>query len=152
MTQKDENDLLHEICRNSSMGVDAIHEVLKDIYDEEFAYELNVQADKMEQFGRKAGMRLRANGCEPAEPKPIATAMLKTSIKMRKALQNKTEDVADVIGKGNERGMKELKHAIHKYRDAGIFATELAKEMIDFEEDNLRKMQTYQMGDNAHLI
>ena len=144
MTQKDENDLLHEICRNSSMGVDAIHEVLKDIYDEEFAYELNVQADKMEQFGRKAGMRLRANGSEPAEPKPIATAMLKTSIKMRKTLQNKTEDVADMIGKGNERGVKELKHAIHKYRDAGIFATELAKEMVDFEEDKLRKMQTYQ--------
>ncbi len=144
MTQKDENDLLHEICRNSSMGVDAIHEVLKDIYDEEFAYELNVQADKMEQFGRKAGMRLRANGSEPAEPKPIATAMLKTSIKMRKVLQNKTEDVADMIGKGNERGVKELKHAIHKYRDAGIFATELAKEMVDFEEDNLRKMQVYQ--------
>ena len=144
MTQKDENDLLHEICRNSSMGVDAIHEVLKDIYDEEFSYELNVQADKMEQFGRKAGMRLRANGSEPAEPKPIATAMLKTSIKMRKTLQNKTEDVADMIGKGNERGVKELKHAIHKYRDAGIFATELAKEMVDFEEDNLRKMQTYQ--------
>ena len=144
MTQKDENDLLHEICRNSSMGVDAILEVLNDIYDEEFAYELNVQADKMEQFGRKAGMRLRANGSEPAEPKPIATAMLKTSIKMRKTLQNKTEDVADMIGKGNERGVKELKHAIHKYRDAGIFATELAKEMVDFEEDNLRKMQTYQ--------
>lgn len=144
MTQKDENDLLHEICRNSSMGVDAIHEVLKDIYDEEFAYELNVQADKMEQFGRKAGMRLRANGSEPAEPKPIATAMLKTSIKMRKALLNKTEDVADMIGKGNERGVKELKHAIHKYRDAGIFATELAKEMVDFEKDNLRKMQVYQ--------
>ena len=59
MTQKDEDDLLHEICRNASMGVEAIHEVLKDIYDEEFAYELNVQADKMQQFGRKAGMRLR---------------------------------------------------------------------------------------------
>ena len=38
MTQKDEDDLLHEICRNARMGVEAIHEVLKDIYDEEFAY------------------------------------------------------------------------------------------------------------------
>lgn len=143
MTQNDENHLLHEICRNSSMGVEAIHQVLKDVYDEEFAYELNVQADKMEQFARKAGMRLRENGSEPSEPKPIATAMLKTTIRMKQALQNKTEDVADMIGKGNERGVKELKHAIHKYRDAGIYATELAKEMADFEEDNLRKMKTY---------
>ena len=86
--QKDENGLLHEICRNSSMGVEAIHEVLKDIYDEEFAYELNIQADKMEQFGRKAGLRLIQNGSEPEEPGVITTAMLKTSIKMKKALQN----------------------------------------------------------------
>lgn len=142
--QKDENGLLHEICRNSSMGVEAIHEVLKDIYDEEFAYELNIQADKMEQFGRKAGLRLIQNGSEPEEPGVITTAMLKTSIKLKKALQNKTEDVAEMIEKGNERGVKELKHAIHKYRNAGIYATELAKEMVDFEEDNLRKMQSYQ--------
>ena len=51
--------------------------------------------------------------------------------------------VADLIGKGNERGVKELKNAIHKYRNAGIYATELAKEMVDFESDNLRKMYTY---------
>ena len=44
MTQKDENYLLQEICRNSGMGVAAINQVLKDVYDEEFAYELNVQA------------------------------------------------------------------------------------------------------------
>ncbi|WP_177975862.1 hypothetical protein [Eubacterium sp.] len=143
MTQKDEDDLLHEICRNASMGVEAIHEVLKDIYDEEFAYELNVQADKMQQFGRKAGMRLRENGEEPAEPKPISTAMLKTAIRMKTMVQNKTGDMADLMYKGNDRGVRELKHAIHKYKDAGIYATELAKEMIDFEEENLQKMRSY---------
>ena len=37
MTQKDENYLLQEICRNSGMGVAAINQVLKDVYDEEFA-------------------------------------------------------------------------------------------------------------------
>ena len=98
MTQKDENYLLQEICRNSGMGVAAINQVLKDVYDEEFAYELNVQADKMEQFARKAGIRLRENGSEPSEPKPIATAMLVTAIRMKQALQNRTEDVADLIG------------------------------------------------------
>ena len=98
MTQKDENYLLQEICRNSGMGVAAIIQVLKDVYDEEFAYELNVQADKMEQFARKAGIRLRENGSEPSEPKPIATAMQVTAIRMKQALQNRTEDVADLIG------------------------------------------------------
>ena len=69
--------------------------------------------------------------------------MLVNEIRMKQSLQNRTEDVADLIGKGNERGVKELKNAIHKYRNAGIYATELAKEMVDFESDNLRKMYTY---------
>ena len=42
MTQKDENYLLQEICRNSGMGVAAINQVLKDVYDEEFAYETGI--------------------------------------------------------------------------------------------------------------
>lgn len=45
--------------------------------------------------------------------------------------------------KGNDRGVRELKHCDHKYKDAGIYATELAKEMIDFEEENLQKMRSY---------
>ena len=49
MSENDEERLLHEICRNSSMGREAIQQVLKDVYDEEFAYELHVQAGKMAQ-------------------------------------------------------------------------------------------------------
>ena len=55
---------------------------------------------------------------------------------MKTMEQNKTGDMADLMYKGNDRGVRELKHAIHKYKDAGIYATELAKEMIDFEEEN----------------
>ena len=50
MTQKDEDDLLHEICRNASMGVEAIHEVLKDIYDAvpgEGEKQLNTKIDQL---------------------------------------------------------------------------------------------------------
>ena len=62
---------------------------------------------------------------------------------MKTAVSDKTSRVADMIKKGNQRGADELKKAIHKYKDAGIYATELAKEMIDFEEANSEKMDRY---------
>ena len=139
MSENDEERLLHEICRNSSMGREAIQQVLKDVYDEEFAYELHVQAGKMREFEQKAGERLKQDGKEAAEPNPLASGMLKTAVKMKTAVSL----VADMIKKGNQRGADELKKAIHKYKDAGIYATELAKEMIDFEEANSEKMDRY---------
>lgn len=143
MTLEDEQRLLHEICRNSSMGVEAIHQVLKDVYDEELAYELNIEAGKMQEFERKAGKRLKENGSEPSKTKPAAKSMLKTAIRMKTTFQNNTTHIADMMRKGNRRGAEELKKAMHKYKDAGIYATELAREMIDFEEDNLKKLKSY---------
>ena len=143
MSENDEERLLHEICRNSSMGREAIQQVLKDVYDEEFAYELHVQAGKMREFEQKAGERLKQDGKEAAEPNPLASGMLKTAVKMKTAVSDKTSRVAGMIKKGNQRGADELKKAIHKYKDAGIYATELAKEMIDFEEANSEKMDRY---------
>ena len=142
-SENDEERLLHEICRNSSMGREAIQQVLKDVYDEEFAYELHVQAGKMREFEQKAGERLKQDGKEAAEPNPLASGMLKTAVKKKTAVSDKTSRVADMIKKGNQRGADELKKAIHKYKDAGIYATELAKEMIDFEEANSEKMDRY---------
>lgn len=143
MSLEDEQRLLHEICRNSSMGVEAIHQVLKDVYDEELAYELNIEAGKMKEFERKAGARLQQNGDEQAETNPAAKSMLKAAIRMKTVFQNNTSHIADMMQKGNRRGAEELKKAIHKYKDAGIYATELAKEMVDFEEENLKKLQSY---------
>lgn len=143
MSLEDEQRLLHEICRNSSMGTEAIHQVLKDVYDEELAYELNIEAGKMKEFERKAAVRLQQNGDEQAETNPAAKSMLKTAIRMKTVFQNNTSHIADMMQKGNRRGAEELKKAIHKYKNAGIYATELAKEMVDFEEENLKKLQSY---------
>lgn len=143
MNEKDEERLLHEICRASNRGVEAIDQILQDVYDEEFAYELHTEAGRMKEFERKANNRLNQSGKDAAEPKPGAKRMVKTAVKMRTAFSDQTSSAADIVRKGNRRGADDLKKAIHKYKNAGIYATELAKEMIDFEEENLKKLDSY---------
>lgn len=143
MNRNDEERLLHEICRNSSMGLEAIDEVLKDVYDEEFAYELHAEAGRMKEFEKKAAERLEKDGKKASDTRPMTKKMLKAAVKMKTALSYETSHVADMMQKGNQRGADELKKAIHKYKDAGIYATELAKEMVDFEEENLKKLDSF---------
>ncbi|MCD8157140.1 MAG: hypothetical protein LUD53_06910 [Clostridiales bacterium] len=143
MNEKDEKRLLHEICRNSGMGREAIGQVLKEVYDEEFAYELHVEAGKMKEFEEKANDRLNLYHKGSAGAKQAAGKMLKTAVKMKTAFSDRTAHIADMMQKGNRRGADELKKAIHKYKDAGIYATELAREMVDFEEENLEKLEAW---------
>ncbi|MCD8365967.1 MAG: hypothetical protein LUC83_09230 [Clostridiales bacterium] len=143
MSENDEERLLHEICRNSSMGREAIRQVLEEVYDQEFAYELHLEAAKMKEFENKANSRLNKNGKEEAAAKPVAERMLKSAVKMRTAFSDQTAHVAGMMQKGNLRGADELKKAIHKYKDAGVYATELAREMIDFEEENQNRLEAY---------
>ena len=95
MSENDEERLLHEICRNSSMGREAIHEVLKDVYDEEFAYELHVQEGKMQEFEQRARQRLRQSGKDAAEPGPLTSGMLKAAVRMKTAVSGRTSQVAE---------------------------------------------------------
>lgn len=148
MNENDEDRLLHEICRNSGMGVEAIQQVLKDVYDEEFAYELHAEAGKMREFEQKAGERLNQNGKEAGKTKPMAAKMLKSAVKMRTVVTDSTSHMAELMQKGNRRGAEELKKAIHKYKDAGVYATELARDMVDFEEDNLKKLARFKDNRN----
>lgn len=143
MRQEDELSILHEICRNSRMGIEAINQVLGKVYDEEFAYELHVEAEKLQEFEQKARQRLQTNGTDAAGSKPAAKAMLNMAIQMKTMFSERKDRVADLIQKGNKRGAEELKNAIHKYKGAGIYATELAREMIDFEEASLKKLSAY---------
>ena len=143
MSQDDERRVLHEICRNTNMGIQAIEQILDKVYDEELAYELHVEAGKMKEFESKASQRLYQYEDQPADLKPIAQAMLKGSIRMKTMFRTETGDIAEMMQKGNRRGAEELKNAIHRYKNAGIYATELAKDVIDFEEKNLKKLESY---------
>ena len=143
MNREDERRILHEICRNSKMGVQAIEKIMGRVYDEELAYELHAEAGKMREFEQRAAERLKDYGDDAANIKPGVRAMLKRAIRMKTMFSDRKEHVADMMQKGNQRGADELKKAIHKYKNGGIYATELAKDMIDFEEGNLKRLEPY---------
>ena len=73
-------------------------------------------------------------------PEYIAMRMIMHTDEAEDIYDGKTylKDIAEMMQKGNRRGAEELKNAIHRYKNAGIYATELAKDVIDFEEKNLK--------------
>ena len=146
MRQEDEKKILQEVYRNARTDLDVIDAVLAKVYDEELAYDLNLKAAKMREFLRRSSDRLNQCGNPFPETGRNGTAgnVRKVTTRVRTMLHGETVQVARMMQEGSKKGAESLKNAVHRYRNAGIYATELAKEMIDFEEETLRKLRSYQ--------
>lgn len=145
MRQEDEKKVLQEVYRNARTDLDVIDAVLAKVYDEELAYDLNLKAAKMREFLRRSSDRLNQCGDPfPETGRGTAGSVRKVTTRVRTMLHGETVHVARMMQEGSKKGAESLKNAVHRYRNAGIYATELAKEMIDFEEETLRKLRSYQ--------
>lgn len=142
MKQDEEKKVLQEIWRNARGDLDMIDAVISSVYDEDLAYDLNRKALKMREFLRKSTTRLNQQGEDVCEHLPGAV-MRKKAVHVRTMLQGETAQLAKMMQDGSKNGAERLKNSIHRYKDAGIYATELAKEMIDFEEESQRKLNIY---------
>ncbi|MFP3154575.1 hypothetical protein LQZ18_09135 [Lachnospiraceae bacterium ZAX-1] len=143
MIRNEEVSVLNESCRNSRMAVEAINTVLNKVYDEELAYDLNLQANKYREFQRKAEKKLREQGRKPKEEKAVSKAMLWTGIQVNTLLNTSTSHVADMVIQGRAKGITELMKVTHNNKNAGSYANELANELMDFEEKNIEKLKRY---------
>ena len=143
MIRNEEVDVLNETCRNTRMALDSIHTVLNKVYDEDFAYDLNCQANKFRELERKAERAMMKEGILPREGSRLEKAMLWSSIQANTLLNPSTAHVADMMIQGNTRGITELLKATHNNKVKGSYANEIANELMDFEEKNIEKLKSY---------
>lgn len=143
MISNEEVSVLHETCRNTRMAVEAIDTIMNKVYDEDMAYDLNCQATGYREFERKAERVLMKEGHTPGEGSGMEKAMLWASIQANTLMNTSTSHVADMMIRGNTRGITELMKAAHNNKVKGSYANELANELMDFEEKCIEKLKRY---------
>ncbi len=143
MITNEELTVLETACRNTRMAQKAIHTVLNKVYDEELAYDLGRQADVYRELEHKAERTLRREGLGLRDSSGLERAMLWASIQTGTLLNTSTAHVADMMIRGNARGITDLMKATHNNKLVGSYANELAGELMDFEEKNIEKLKSY---------
>ena len=141
--KKDDIQLYREIQKNAQMGRRAIETITPKVYDDSMALMLTrdlFRYGEIQNEARKA--LLAAREVPPAENK-VSSAMLTASIHANTLLNTSTSHIAEMMIRGSNMGMTQLWKALNKNGQATDTAVELAKELVDFEENNIKELKKY---------
>lgn len=140
---REERNVIQEGQKGAQMGLTAIQTIEGKVYDDRLMLDLSRQALKYTEYRERAKGMLEEAGERTAQVSPIGKGMLKTGIHMNTALNTSTSHVAELVIQGSNRGITDMCKAMNHNDQAGGYAMELAKELMDFEEKSIERLKQY---------
>ena len=143
MVEQDTIKLLRECDAGVKMGTSSIDDVLKYVRNDGFKSLLTKcknEHDKLESEISEALLKYNDDGKEPAM---IAKGMswMKTNVMI--SMDASDETVADLITDGCNMGVKSLNKYLNKYEAADEFSKDIAKRLINLEEELCVNIREY---------
>lgn len=139
----DDAKLLREVQRNTELGMTTIDTILDKIGDDEFSLQLSKQSLHYSEIHNKALDQILQNEGDVYRGSQISDIMLKGSIHANTALNVSKEHLAEIMIQGSNRGITSMWKAIKHNQLATDAAVELAQELVDFEQENIRRLREY---------
>lgn len=140
---KDTIALLKECTSGSKMGINSLEQVAEYVNDMKLLKVLDKYKNKHETIFKEASEELRALGEEIEKPGVMASMMSWVSTEMKLMIENDNTQVAKVLLDGCNMGIQTITEMQHKYKDADTNATQIAKELIEMEEDFRKELKKF---------
>ena len=141
--KKDDVELLREIQKNTEMGLHALEIMENKVYDDKLSLQLIRESFKYGELHDRAKAQLLAAKQMPEPENKIARMMLSASINGSTLLNTTTSHVAELMIRGSNMGLSSLWKAMNHNDQAGEQSMELARELMDFEEKNIKELRKY---------
>lgn len=132
-----------EIQKSAEMAIKAIDTITDKVYDNQFSMQLQKQSGKYGEIRQRACERLLQENVEPYRTGQIENMMLVGGIHYNTLLNNSTGHLAELLIRGSNKGVLELKKVLNHNHDAGELSVSLAKELIAFENRNIERLTKY---------
>lgn len=139
----DDAKLLQEVQRNTELGMTAIDTILDKIEDDAFTLQLSRQSLRYSEIHNKALDRILENEGDVYRGNQITDIMLRGSIHANTAFNVSREHLAEMMIQSSSRGITNMWKSMKHNRLATDEAVELAQELVDFEQDNIRRLREY---------
>lgn len=139
----DDIQICREVQRNAEMAIKAMDTIADKVHDKELSRDISKQVIKYSEIKNKALDKLYEAKAEPHHTNRLEDIMLAGGIHSKTLLNTSTSHIAGLMIQGNTRGVTEMQKAINHYNNAGDKSLELAKELMDFEEDTIKRLKQY---------
>ena len=135
MIEEDTIKLLRECNSGIKMGVSSIDDVLPKVHSSELRGSLEKCRSAHGKLGDETHAMLARYGDEGKEPNPVAKGMSWVKTNVMLAMEESDKTVADLITDGCRY--------LNQYEAAEERAKDIAKRLINLEEDLAQEMQPY---------
>lgn len=139
----DDAKILQEVQRNTEVGMTAIDTILDKIGDDEFSLQLAKQSLHYSELHNRALDQILKNEGEVYRGSQLTDMMIKGSIHANTALNISTGHLAEMMIQGSNRGITSMWKVMKHNSLATDAAVELAKELVDFEQENIERLREY---------
>ncbi len=141
--KKDDQEILKEVQKNSSMAINAINTIAEKVHDNELQQELSKQKLWYSVIQNKATDRLQNERAEGYHASAVQDLMLKGGIQMNMFTNCSTSKIAELMIQGSNRGITSMWKSINHHQNSGNMSMEVAKELVDFEQKSIARLKKF---------
>ncbi len=143
MIEQDTVKLLRECDAGVKMGIASIDDVLSDVRSKELKKYLTKCKEAHEQLKEQIRQLLDKYHDEGKEPNPIAKGMSWIKTNMKLGMEQSDQTVAELMTDGCNMGIKSLNKYLNQYEAADEVSKDIAKRLINLEEELTREIRKY---------
>ncbi|MBQ8351692.1 MAG: hypothetical protein IJY20_06590 [Clostridia bacterium] len=143
MIEQDTIKLLRECDAGVKMGVKSIDDVIDYVKSDKMKSRLNACKDEHNTLDREIQQALDRFHDDGKNPSPIAEGMSWMKTNMKLAMHQSDKTIADLMTDGCNMGVKSLNRYLNQYEAADEQTKDIAKRLINLEEQLAVDMRGY---------
>jgi hypothetical protein len=117
--------------------------VLGKATNKNFENDLHKQLKDYQELADKSKSQLLVNGAEVKDKSFYDKAMMKGNVKMNTMIDSSDSHIAQMVIQGSTMGVTQMTKLIHASKNADGASTDIAKEFVKKEEENIEIMKNY---------
>lgn len=135
--------LLKECNAGCKMATSSIEQVMPSVMEEKMRELLHHYNRKHIAIGDACHELLNKEGKDEKDPHPIAKAFSWFSAEMKMMINDKPNHIAKLLMDGCNMGIQSVSEYLNKYETADEKSKELAKQLVNCEEEFLDKLKEF---------
>lgn len=137
--------LLKGVYQNAKMGSEALLSLLPKVADSDLRRDLTAQLDGYEGYAKRAEEYLCEQGSEAQGASLWQKVTTKVGIGVNTLMDSDTSHIAEMVIEGSNMNITDSVKLLREYENCHVSekALRLCRDMIDFEQSNVERMQEY---------
>lgn len=142
---QNELNILDEINKGATMGVDAIKDIKPKVKDRNFLNILDTEEEKYIKISNRLNdIYNKYSDKKPHEPNAIEQTMASWGIEMKTITDDSTSKLAELLVKGTNMGIIEGRRLLnHNQNDISEEIHSLLEEFVTMQEDSVNILKAY---------